>query len=70
MARFRVKPNMTFGPAGVYPAGTDVELTVEEAQPFLDKLIPLDDSPPVLKNDLGAQVPASQKVLRKKQTEE
>ena len=65
--KFRVKPGVTFGPAGKYKAGTVVELTAAEAQGFEDKLIPL-GSPSAardidLKNELDMEIDDEMKLL-------
>lgn len=64
--QYRVKPHAAFGPAREYKEGAVVELTAEEAAPFLDLLdliggkdAPLpSDPPPPLQNDAGIEVPA------------
>lgn len=66
---YRVKPHATFGPVNQYGEGQVVELTPEEAKPFLDKLeligegdAPLLSDLPPLSNELNAQVPEELKL--------
>lgn len=61
---YRVKPHAVFGPENQYREGQIVELTPEEAKPFLDKLelvggedAPLPSDLPPISNELGAEVP-------------
>lgn len=61
--RFRVKPGMVFGPAGVNKAGSIVTLTAAEAVGFEDKLIPLGPDFVELRNDLNVQIAPDQKLL-------
>lgn len=63
--QYRVKPHAAFGPAREYKEGAVVELTAEEAAPFLDLLdlvrgkdAPLSSDLPPLQNDAGIEVPA------------
>ena len=64
LKRYRVKPGATFGAGGKYPAGSEIRLDPNDAKGFLDKLIPLDESPPSgLKNDLGIQIDEKDKLL-------
>ena len=75
MEKYRVKPGQTFGLARLI-AGSTVELTEEEAAGFLDKLelveggmdAPADETPQPslqasLKNDLGAEIDPSLKLI-------
>jgi hypothetical protein len=73
MAEYRVKPGLTFGPFGEYKAGQKVTLDPKDAQPFMDKLIPLDDAPPVVTgpvNELGMQTEPLIQENTETQTEE
>lgn len=63
--QYRVKPHAAFGPAREYKEGAVVELTAEEAAPFLDLLdlvggkdAHLSSDLPPLQNDAGIEVPA------------
>lgn len=71
MPTYQVKPGRTFGAGGKYKPGDRVQLTEEEAKPFLDKLQLISeqaDSTPLapvvgLRNDLGVKVPDDLKLM-------
>ena len=65
MARYRVKPGFTFGPAGLHKAGAVVELDPADAAGFLDKLIPLDEeqATPALANTAQVVIPEEMKFI-------
>lgn len=75
MAKYRVKPGMTFGAERQYKEGAIVTLTPEEAKGFLDKLIPLGKEAaapqkPPLKNDLDIKIDPGDKFLQDEGMEE
>jgi hypothetical protein len=59
----QVKPNRTFGAGGKYKAGDRLQLSEEEAKPFLDKLELVSQAPVGLQNELGVKVPDDLKLM-------
>lgn len=74
---YRVKPRVTFGPAGMYKPGDLVELEESEAEGFKDKLELADKKQgaktllpvPSLKNDLNVEIPEELKLLSEEKEE-